>query len=67
MPKVENADIDDLLTPEQVVGSKGFSDLLMLGFPRESYLKITEASNQRGMTFAEALSEAIDDWLKKGI
>lgn len=64
--KAQQTNLDDLLTPEQVVESKGFSDLLMMGFPRETYIKITQESNKRGQTFAEALSEALDDWLKKG-
>ena len=64
--KAKQTNVDDLLTPEQVVESKGFSDLLMLGFPRETYVRMTQEANKRGQTFAQALSEALDDWLKKG-
>ncbi len=67
MAKAEQTDIDDLLTPEQVVGAKSFPDLLMMGFPKEAYLRLTAVSNERGMTFAQGLSEAINDWLNKGI
>jgi hypothetical protein len=66
MAKAEQTNLDDLLTPEQVVDSKSFADLLMLGFPKESYLRLTAVSNKRGLTFAQGLGEAIEDWLKKG-
>lgn len=63
--KAQQTNVDDLLTPEQVVESKGFSDLFMMGFPKETYIRITAEANKRGLTFAQALSEALDDWLKK--
>lgn len=34
-------------------------------FPRQALEEMTAVANKRGMTFATAISQAIEEWLKK--
>jgi len=68
MPKATPADLSDLLTPEQHVeeSKEGLSDLYFLMVPRHTLEVLNEAAKQRGLTLAQALGEAVDNWLKEG-
>lgn len=43
----------------------GMTDLYFLAMPLETYKKMSDAAAERGLTFAQALGKAIDDFLLK--
>lgn len=63
-PKSEN--LDNYVTPEQNIEGLGMADLYFLPIPRQTLEEINKEANGRGLTFAQALSEALSDWFKKG-
>lgn len=43
-----------------------FQDLYLIAVPLSTYKKLVEEAAKRNMTFAQLLSVAVDDFLKKG-
>ena len=65
MTKATAQDDSEIRTPEQVVADTSFADIYFLGIPRVTMEAINGEAKKRGQTFAQALAEAVDDWLKK--
>lgn len=54
--------IEQLSEPVNGVGE----DLFMIAMPGAAYRAISDQAMKRGMTFAQALSQALDQWAAKG-
>ena len=66
MPKAVSQNIDDILTSEQKVdlADQGLADLYFLAIPRQTLEVLNSKASERGLTLAQALAQAVDDWLK---
>jgi hypothetical protein len=66
MSKAVSSNISDLLTSEQHVESsaQGMADLYFLLVPRQTLEKLTTEAERRGLTLAEALGQALGNWLQ---
>jgi len=56
---------EDILTPEQVAARTGMLDIYFLAVPRETMESINERAKIIGLTGAQAISDALTDWLEK--
>ena len=56
---------EEILTPEQVAAGTSMADIYFLAVPRVTLEAITQRANKVGMTGAQAIAEAMDDWLNK--
>jgi hypothetical protein len=48
--------------PEPVAG-KPTNDLFLLAIPIETFRLVSDSAAQRGMTFAQAIQQAVDNWV----
>lgn len=66
MPKAVSQNIDDLLTSEQKVdiADQGIADLYFLAIPRQTLEVLNSKAKERGLTLAQALGQAVDNWLE---
>lgn len=66
MPKAVSTDVSDLLTSEQnlELSGMGFADLYFMMVPRQTLEVLGAEAERRGMTLAEALGQAIGNWLQ---
>lgn len=60
-------DLSDLLTSEQHVESSGLgmADLYFMMVPRHTLEVLSAEAESRGLTLAQALGQAVDNWLNK--
>lgn len=56
---------EEVLEPEQVAEQTSMADIYFLAIPRVTLEAINERAKTVGLTGAQAIAEAMADWLKK--
>jgi hypothetical protein len=56
---------EEILSPEQVAADTSMADIYFLAVPRVTLERINGQAQKVGLTAAQAIAVALEDWLKK--